>query len=157
MLSSKGCLSFFWIIAVEIDKRIRFRKVLTLEYMLKMKKYSNTEYLVKSWIMIIIGIVGLFVSFFQTIYNALNRGTNNVYVGPTKIIFVLFLLILFFRFLLLGDFWPFLCGKVVSLSSWFSLTENSWSIEFSMVWVESKLSYTWGKYYQFWRYSLYSH
>ena len=73
---------------MEIDKRIRFRKVLTLEYMLKMKKYSNTEYLVKSWIMIIIGIVGLFVSFFQTIYNALNRGTNNVYVGPIKIIFV---------------------------------------------------------------------
>ena len=72
------------IIAVEIDKRIRFRKVLTLEYMLKMKKYSNTEYLVKSWIMIIIGIVGLFVSFFQTIYNALNRGTNNVYVGSIK-------------------------------------------------------------------------
>ena len=92
------------IIAVEIDKRIRFRKVLTLEYMLKMKKYSNTEYLVKSWIMIIIGIVGLFVSFFQTIYNALNRGTNNVYVGSIKIIFVLVLLMLLFRFLLHGDF-----------------------------------------------------
>ena len=89
---------------MEIDKKIRFRKVLTLEYMLKMKKYSNTEYLVKSWIMIIIGIVGLFVSFFQTIYNALNRGTNNVYVGSIKIIFVLVLLILLFRFLLLGDF-----------------------------------------------------
>ena len=129
-MSSKGCFSFFWIIAVEIDKKIRFRKVLTLEYMLKMKKYSNTEYLVKSWIMIIIGIVGLFVSFFQTIYNALNRGTNNVYVGSIKIIFVLVLLILLFRFLLLGDFWPFLCGKVVSLSSSYSLTENSWSIEF---------------------------
>ena len=63
---------------MEIDKKIRFRKVLGLEYMIKMKKYSNTEYLVKSWIMIIIGIVGLFVSFFQSIYNALNIGTNNV-------------------------------------------------------------------------------
>ena len=63
---------------MEIDKKIRFQKILSLEYMMKMKKYSNTEYLVKSWIMIIIGLVGLFVSFFQTIYNALNIGTNNV-------------------------------------------------------------------------------
>ena len=78
MLFVKGFISFFWLIVVEIDKKIRFQKILSLEYMLKMKKYSNTEYLVKSWIMIIIGLVGLFVSFFQTIYNALNIGTNNV-------------------------------------------------------------------------------
>ena len=78
LLFSKGFTSFFWLIVVEIDKKIRFQKILSLEYMMKMKKYSNTEYLVKSWIMIIIGLVGLFVSFFQTIYNAFNIGTNTV-------------------------------------------------------------------------------
>ena len=65
---------------VEIDKRIRFHKVLGLEHMMKMKKYSNTEYLVKSRIMITIGIVAIIVAFFQTIYNVFqgNTGTTNV-------------------------------------------------------------------------------
>ena len=43
---SKGCVAFFWLIVVEIDKKIRFHKILGLEYMMKMKKYTNTEYLV---------------------------------------------------------------------------------------------------------------
>ena len=75
-----GCITYFWIFVVEIDKRIKFHKVLGLEYMMKMKKYSNTEFLVKSWIMIIIGIVAIIVAFFQTIYNILkgNMGTKNV-------------------------------------------------------------------------------
>ena len=58
------------LIVVEIDKKIKFHKVLGLEYMLTMKNYSNTEYLVKSWIIIVMGIVGFFVAFFQAIYNA---------------------------------------------------------------------------------------
>ena len=77
----KGCLAYVLLIVVEIDKKIRFHKVLGLEYMMKMKKYSNTEYLVKSWIMIIIGIVALIVAFFQTIYNALNNvGAITIFV-----------------------------------------------------------------------------
>ena len=65
---------------VEIDKRIRFHKVLGLEHMMKMKKYSNTEYLVKSRIMITIGIVAIIVAFFKTIYNTFkgNMGAKNV-------------------------------------------------------------------------------
>ena len=77
----KGCIAYFLIIVVEIDKKIRFHKILGLEYMMKMKKYSNTEYLVKSWIMIIIGIVALIVAFFQTIYNALKGNMGAKYVG----------------------------------------------------------------------------
>ena len=53
---------------MEIDKKIKFQKVLGVEYLIKMKKYSNTEYLVKSWIMVIMGIAALFVAFLQTIY-----------------------------------------------------------------------------------------
>ena len=59
------------LVVVEIDKKIKFHKVLGLEYMLKMKNYSNTEYLVKSWIMFVMVIVGLFVAFFQSFYNVL--------------------------------------------------------------------------------------
>ena len=64
-------MTYFLLIVVEIDKKIKFHKVLGLEYMMKMKNYSNTEFLIKSWIMVIMGIVGFFVAFFQTIFNAL--------------------------------------------------------------------------------------
>ena len=57
------------LIVVEIDKKIKFHKVLGLEYMMTMKNYSNTEFLIKSWIMVVMVFVGLFVAFFQAIYN----------------------------------------------------------------------------------------
>ena len=59
----------FLLIVVEIDKKIKFHKVLGLEYMMTMKNYSNTEFLIKSWIMVVMIFVGLFVAFFQAIYN----------------------------------------------------------------------------------------
>lgn len=59
----------FLLIVVEIDKKIKFHRVLSLEYVLKVKNYSNTEYLIKSWIMVVMVIVGFFVAFFQAIYN----------------------------------------------------------------------------------------
>ena len=59
----------FLLIVVEIDKKIKFHKVLGLEYMMTMKNYSNTEFLIKSWIMVIMMFVGFFVAFFQAIYN----------------------------------------------------------------------------------------
>ena len=55
---------------MEIDKRLQFQKVLGLEYALKVQKYSNTEFIVKSWIMVCIGIVGFFVAFFGIFFSA---------------------------------------------------------------------------------------
>ena len=68
-------------IVVEIDKKIKFQKVLGVEYLIKMKKYSNTEYLVKSWIMVIMGIAALFVAFLQTIYITLIGNDETKIVG----------------------------------------------------------------------------
>ena len=73
------------LIVVEIDKKIKFQKVIGLEYMMKMKNYSNTEYLIKSWIMVIMGVVGFFVAYFQTIYNAL-RGTIETRIVRSKLV-----------------------------------------------------------------------
>ena len=84
-------MTYSLLILVEIDKKIKFHKVLGLEYMMKMKNYSNTEYLVKSWIMVIMGIVGFFVAFFQTIFIALKGTMETKFVGSvlhiTKYIF----------------------------------------------------------------------
>ena len=56
----------------EVDKKIRFHKVLGVEYMMKMGKYSNLEYVAKSWVMMIIALMGLFVAFFRSIYLAIH-------------------------------------------------------------------------------------
>ena len=50
----------------EIDKRITFHHVLGVEYMMKVGKYSNTEYVVKSWIMMVIAILGFIAAFANT-------------------------------------------------------------------------------------------
>ena len=68
-------------IVVEIDKKKKFQKVLGVEYLIKMKKYSNTEYLVKSWIMVIMGIAAFFVTFLQTIYITLIGNDETKIVG----------------------------------------------------------------------------
>ena len=87
-------MTYSLLILVEIDKKIKFHKVLGLEYMIKMKNYSNTEYLVKSWIMVVMGIVGFFVAFFQTIFNALIGTMETKIVGSvlhvTKYVFTNF-------------------------------------------------------------------
>ena len=61
-------LCFLTLLVVEIDKRIKFHKVLGLEYMMKVKNYSNTEYLVKSWIMITFALIFFIIAFFPTLY-----------------------------------------------------------------------------------------
>ena len=87
-------MTYSLLILVEIDKKIKFHKVLGLEYMIKMKNYSNTDYLIKSWIMVIMGIVGLFVAYFQTIFNTLIGSIETKTVGSvlhvTKYIFTNF-------------------------------------------------------------------
>ena len=87
-------MTYSLLILVEIDKKIKFHKVLGLEYMMKMKNYSNTEFLIKSWIMVIMGIVGFFVAFFQTIFNAFIGSIETKIVGAvlhvTKYIFTNF-------------------------------------------------------------------
>ena len=62
-------LTFSILIIVEIDKRITFHKVLGIEYSLQLKKYSNTEYLVKSWVMIAISITGFMVTVSGYVYS----------------------------------------------------------------------------------------
>ena len=74
-------ISYFWIIVVEIDKKIRFHKVYGVEYLMRMKKYSNTEYLARSWLIVIIGMAGLFVAFRQTIHNMMRGNVEKKLVG----------------------------------------------------------------------------
>ena len=61
-----GGFCLLMLILNEIDKRITFHHVLGVEYLMKIGKYSNTEYVVKSWIMIAIAILGFITAFANT-------------------------------------------------------------------------------------------
>ena len=87
-----GMLCFLTLLVVEIDKRIKFHKVLGLEYMMKVKNYSNTEYLVKSWIMITFSLIFFIIAFFPTLYRLLTAEDAVTTVVPAWLrILLLFL------------------------------------------------------------------
>ena len=75
-----GFFVYTCLVIVEIDKRLKFHKILGLEYMLKVQKYSNTEYLIKSWIMITTGIISFIVVFSHNLYIFINPNSNVIYL-----------------------------------------------------------------------------
>ena len=60
-----GFLTYFSFIAAEIDKRVKFHKVLYVEYLQSMKRYSNTEYIFRSWFPFVTGL-GTFIIFYTS-------------------------------------------------------------------------------------------
>ena len=60
--------TFAFLIVVEADKKIKFHRVLALEYLTRLKRFSNTEYVVKSYFMITMSIIGLLVGYSRNIY-----------------------------------------------------------------------------------------
>ena len=62
-------VTFGFLIVAEADKKIKFHRVLALEYMTRLKRFSNTEYVVKSYFMITMSFIGLVVGYFSNIYS----------------------------------------------------------------------------------------
>ena len=71
-------LTFAFLIVVEADKKIKFHRVLALEYMTRLKRFSNTEYVVKSYFMICMSIIGLLVGYSRNIYTHFYPDNNTV-------------------------------------------------------------------------------
>ena len=66
-----GFLTYTSFVAAEFDKRVKFHKVLYVEYLQSMKRYSNTEYIFRSWIPFVTGL-GTFIIFYTSnIYKSL--------------------------------------------------------------------------------------
>ena len=61
-------LTFILFIAAEVDKRVKFHKVLAVEYMLTMKKFSSMEYIFRSWFPFVTGIVTFLIFYTSYIY-----------------------------------------------------------------------------------------
>ena len=54
-------------VIVEIDKKYKFHNILALEYMMKNRKYSNTEYLVRTGVLMTFFVFGIIICFMQPI------------------------------------------------------------------------------------------
>ena len=61
-------LTYILFIAAEVDKRVKFHKVLSVEYMLTVKKFSNMEYIFRSWFPFVTGIMTFLIFYTSYIY-----------------------------------------------------------------------------------------
>ena len=72
--SSTLCIfvSLLFLILVGVDKKIKFHKVIGIEHMLRMKKFSGSDTHFKFSLFIPILIGGLVIGIFKTIYTEAN-------------------------------------------------------------------------------------
>ena len=79
-------LTFILFIAAEVDKRVKFHKVLAVEYMLTMKNFSNMEYIFRSWFPFVTGIVTFLIFYTSYIYK--NFQNNKESLAVVRFFFV---------------------------------------------------------------------
>ena len=58
----------FFLVLVWVDKKIKFHKVIGIEHMLRMKKFSSSETHFKLSLFLPIAVIGFLVAIFKTIY-----------------------------------------------------------------------------------------
>ena len=60
--------AFIFMLLVGVDKQIKFRRVIGLEHMIRMKKFSTSDEHFKMGIFIPVMTFGIFMGFFKAIY-----------------------------------------------------------------------------------------
>ena len=70
--------SLLFIVLVGVDKQIKFRRVIGIEHMLRMKKFSTSDTHFQMSIFIPMIIIGLFIGSFKTIYTEANQTKDSV-------------------------------------------------------------------------------
>ena len=68
-------------VVVEVDKKIKFHRVLGVEYTTRVKRFSNTEYIVKSYFIISMSLFGLFFGYSKKIYSHFYSEKTVVTIG----------------------------------------------------------------------------
>ena len=61
-------LTLLIVLMVEVDKKIMFHDVLAMEYLMKNRKYTNTDYVLRIGILIIFFAIGLLICFIQNVF-----------------------------------------------------------------------------------------
>ena len=90
-------LTLLIVLIVEVDKKIMFHDVLAMEYLMKNRKYTNTDYVLRIGILIIFFAIGLLICFIQNVFRMFSpQNDDDVYrvrIFRNKMIFFIFILI----------------------------------------------------------------
>ena len=70
--------SIFLLVLVGVDKKIKFHKVIGIEHMLRMKKFSSSQTYFKISLCLPIAVIGFLVAIFKTIYTEANPDRDSV-------------------------------------------------------------------------------
>ena len=71
-------ITLLCLVLVAVDKKIKFHKVIGMEHMLRMKKFSNSEHIFKLSLLISITIVGLIMGIFKAVYTEAHPSKESV-------------------------------------------------------------------------------
>ena len=71
-------VTIIFVLVVEIDKRVMFHDVLAMEYIMKNKKYSNIDYITRTFLTIVFLALGLLVCASQSVYLMFFSNDNTV-------------------------------------------------------------------------------
>ena len=66
---TSGSFVFLLLLMVEASRKFRFQKVYSVEQMVNEGRFSNADYIVKSWTLIALASIGIIFSFFNSIYS----------------------------------------------------------------------------------------
>ena len=90
-------LTLLIVLMVEVDKKIMFHDVLAMEYLMKNRKYTNTDYVLRIGILMIFFAIGLLICFIQNVFRMFSpQNDDDVYrvrIFRNKMIFFIFILI----------------------------------------------------------------
>lgn len=64
-----GSFVFLLLLVVEASRKFKFQKVYSVEQMVNEGRFSNADYIVKSWTLIALASIGIIFSFFNSIYS----------------------------------------------------------------------------------------
>ena len=70
-------LTLLIVLIVEVDKKIMFHDVLAMEYLMKNRKYTNTDYLLRIGILMIFFAIGLIICFIQNVFKMFSSHNDN--------------------------------------------------------------------------------
>ena len=77
--------SLFFLTLVGVDKKIKFHKVIVVEHMLRLKKFSSSETHFKMSLCLPIAAIGFLVAIFKTIYTEIYPEKHSVSIETVKV------------------------------------------------------------------------
>ena len=61
-------LTLLIVLLVELDKKLMFHNIMAMEYIMKNKNYTSTDYILRTSIIMVFFVLGLLICFIQSVF-----------------------------------------------------------------------------------------